>query len=79
MTSAQVEQRYVDLVAEVSQSVSIPVAVKIGPKFSSLPNFAPRLMAAGASGLVLFNRYLEADIDLEAAAVQTRLGAQQSP
>jgi dihydroorotate dehydrogenase (fumarate) len=65
ITSAQVEQRYVDLVAEVSQSVSIPVAVKIGPNFSSLPNFAPRLMSAGASGLVLFNRYLEADIDLE--------------
>jgi dihydroorotate dehydrogenase (fumarate) len=65
MTAAEVEQRYVDLVAEVSHSVEIPVAVKIGPFFSSLPNFAARLVAAGASGLVLFNRYLEADIDLE--------------
>lgn len=65
MTSAQVEQRYVNLVAEICQSISIPVAVKIGQNFSSLPHFASRLVAAGASGLVLFNRYLEADVDLE--------------
>jgi dihydroorotate dehydrogenase (fumarate) len=64
-TAAQVEQRYVNLVAEVCRSVSIPVAVKIGSQFSSLPHFAGRLVAAGAAGLVLFNRYLEADIDLE--------------
>jgi dihydroorotate dehydrogenase (fumarate) len=65
MSAADVEQRYVNLVAEVCHSVEIPVAVKIGPYFSSLPHFASRLVAAGASGLVLFNRYLEADIDLE--------------
>jgi dihydroorotate dehydrogenase (fumarate) len=65
LTAAQVEQRYVDLVAKVCRSVTIPVAVKIGPHFTSLPNFARRLVFAGASGLVLFNRYLEADIDLE--------------
>ena len=50
MTSAQVEQRYVNLVAEVCRSVSIPVAVKIGQNFSSLPHFAGRLVAAGAEG-----------------------------
>lgn len=65
MTSFDVEQRYVDLVAAVRQSVSIPLAVKIGQNFTSLPNFAQRLVEAGADGLVLFNRYLEADIDLE--------------
>ena len=65
MTSAEVEQRYVDLVADVCCSISIPVAVKIGPNFSSLPYFAGRLVNAGARGLVLFNRYLEADVDLE--------------
>ncbi len=64
-SAAQVEQRYVNLVADVCRSVSIPVAVKIGSQFSSLPHFAGRLVAAGAAGLVLFNRYLEADIDLE--------------
>lgn len=72
-TAAQIEQRYLDLVAEVQQSISIPVAVKIGPYFSSLPNFARRLVEAGASGLVLFNRYLEPDIDLETLEVQPRL------
>ncbi len=65
MTASQVEQRYINLVAKVCQCVSIPVAVKLGQNFSSLPNFARRLVNAGASGLVLFNRYLEADIDLE--------------
>ena len=65
ITAAQVEQRYVNLVAEVCRSISIPVAVKLGPNFTSLPHFAGRLIAAGAAGLVLFNRYLEADIDLE--------------
>lgn len=65
MTSLDVEQRYVDLVAAVRESVSIPLAVKIGQNFTSLPNFAQRLVEAGADGLVLFNRYLEADIDLE--------------
>lgn len=64
LTAADVEQRYVDLVTAVRQSVSIPLAVKIGPNFSALPNFAARLIAHGADGLVLFNRYLEADIDL---------------
>ena len=64
-TSAQVEQRYLDLVADVRRSISIPLAVKIGPNFTSLPHFATQLVAAGADGLVLFNRYLEADIDLQ--------------
>lgn len=64
-TSADVEQRYIDLVAEVCKSVTIPVAVKIGQNFSSLPHFASELVKAGAKGLVMFNRYLEADIDME--------------
>ena len=65
MTSLDVEQRYVDLVAAVRESVSIPLAVKIGHSFTALPHFGQRLFEAGADGLVLFNRYLEADIDLE--------------
>ncbi len=65
ITSSDVEQRYVDLVASVTDSVTIPLAVKIGPTFSALPNFFQRLVQAGAKGLVLFNRYLEADIDLD--------------
>ena len=65
MTAADVERRYIDLVAEVRQSVSLPLAVKMGQNFTSLPNFAQQLVAAGADGLVLFNRYVEADIDLD--------------
>lgn len=66
MTAYEVEQRYVELVERVCSTVSFPVAVKIGQNFTCLPNFAQRLVSAGAEGLVLFNRYLEADIDLEA-------------
>jgi dihydroorotate dehydrogenase (fumarate) len=73
MTSADVEQRYVDLVADVRKSVSIPLAVKIGQNFTSLPNFAQRLVDAGANGLVLFNRYVEADIDLETLQIKPDL------
>lgn len=73
MTSADVEKQYVDLVAEVRQSVTIPLAVKIGQNFTSLPHFAQNLAAAGADGLVLFNRYVEADIDLETLSVKPDL------
>jgi dihydroorotate dehydrogenase (fumarate) len=65
-----VEKRYIDLVAKVAQQVTIPLAVKIGPYFSSLPNFATKLVGAGASGLVLFNRYLEPDVNVEALTVE---------
>jgi len=64
VTSAEVEERYVDLVGEVAASISIPLAVKIGPYFSSLANMARRLAIAGAQGLVLFNRFLYPDISL---------------
>jgi dihydroorotate dehydrogenase (fumarate) len=72
-TAADVEARYLDLVAVVRDSVSIPMAVKIGPFFSSLPNIARRLEVAGANGLVLFNRFLQPDIDLETLAVTPNL------
>jgi dihydroorotate dehydrogenase (fumarate) len=65
MTAGQVEQVYVDLLAQVWASVRIPVAVKIGPYFSSFPNMARRLDQAGASALVLFNRFYQPDFDLE--------------
>ena len=69
MEGSEVERRYVDLVGEVRQSVSIPLAVKIGAQFSSIPNVAFRLMTAGADGLVLFNRFLEPDLDLESLQI----------
>ncbi|MBN2217091.1 MAG: dihydroorotate dehydrogenase-like protein [Pirellulales bacterium] len=65
MTSEEVEARYLDLVSAVKDSVSIPLAVKVGPYFSSMGNMAKRLVGAGADGLVLFNRFLQPDIDLD--------------
>jgi dihydroorotate dehydrogenase (fumarate) len=69
----QVEQRYLDLVKAVRASVSIPLAVKIGPFFSSMANMAVRLTEAGADGLVLFNRFLQPDIDLDTLGVDPTL------
>jgi len=63
--AAEVEARYVDLVTEVAGSISIPLAIKVGPYFSSLSNMAMRFAAAGAQGLVLFNRFLYPDISLQ--------------
>ena len=64
-TGEQVERRYLDLVAAVREAVGIPLAVKVGPYFSSMANMARRLVEAGADGLVLFNRFYQPDIDLE--------------
>lgn len=65
VTGAEVEQMYVDVLREVKQCVQIPVAIKIGPAFSSIPNIARRLSDAGANALVLFNRFYQPDLDLD--------------
>jgi dihydroorotate dehydrogenase (fumarate) len=62
---SEVENRYLHLVEAVRAEVEIPLAVKIGPYFSSTANMARRLADAGADGLVLFNRFYQPDIDLE--------------
>jgi dihydroorotate dehydrogenase (fumarate) len=59
----------VELVHAVRQEVQIPVAVKLGPYFSSMANMAKKLDAAGAGALVLFNRFYQPDIDIEALDV----------
>jgi len=65
VTGEQVEKQYVDLVQSIKKEVTIPVAVKLGPYFSSMANMARKLDAAGADGLVLFNRFYQPDYDLE--------------
>lgn len=65
MSGELVEQRYCELAAHVKASVKIPVAVKLGLYFSSMPNLAKRLDAAGVDALVLFNRFYQPDFDLE--------------
>jgi dihydroorotate dehydrogenase (fumarate) len=72
-TSADVENRYVDLVESVTRQVSLPVAVKVAPYFSAMANMAARLRKAGASGLVLFNRFMQPDILLEELEVAPHL------
>ena len=64
LDAADVESRYVDIVRSVKNAVSIPVAVKLSPYFSAPGAFARKLQAAGANGLVLFNRFYQPDIDL---------------
>ena len=72
-SSAAVEQRYVDLVESVTRQVQIPVAVKVAPYFSAMASMAARLNKAGAKGLVLFNRFLQPDIELEDLEVAPHL------
>jgi dihydroorotate dehydrogenase (fumarate) len=68
-----VEARYIDIVSAVKAQVKIPVAVKLGPYFSSMANMAGKLDAAGVNGLVLFNRFYQPDFDLEALEVVPNL------
>jgi dihydroorotate dehydrogenase (fumarate) len=65
LSGQELEDNYVELVAEVKAGLSIPLAVKLSPFITSLPNFARRLVTAGADGLVLFNRFYQPDFDLE--------------
>jgi dihydroorotate dehydrogenase (fumarate) len=69
-----VEQRHVDVLARVKDAVSVPVAVKLSPHFSSIGEMALRLDEAGADGLVLFNRFLQPDVDAETLAVVSGVG-----
>ncbi len=73
LTGQEVEQNYVDVVKNVKRTVNIPVAVKIGPFFSSIPNMAMKLVEAGADALVLFNRFYDADLDIENLEAVPRL------
>jgi len=72
-TAEHVERQCLDLVGAVKQSVSIPLGVKIGPHFSAIGNMCKRLVEAGADGLVLFNRFIQPDIDLETMESATKL------
>lgn len=65
LSSSEIEDAQVELVAEVRSAIKIPLAVKISPFVTSIPNFAKRLVEAGANGLVLFNRFYQPDFDLE--------------
>lgn len=65
LTAAEIENAQVELVSAVRSAVKIPLAVKLSPFITSLPNFAKRIVDAGANGLVLFNRFYQPDFDLD--------------
>jgi dihydroorotate dehydrogenase (fumarate) len=73
VSGRDVEQRHLDVLAGVKQAVTVPVAVKLSPDFSSTGEMATRLDAAGADALVLFNRFLQPDVDADQLAVVPRV------
>ncbi len=73
LSAAQLEHRVIEMVRTVKASVRIPIAVKLSPFFTSLSHFAAQLCAAGADGLVLFNRFYQPDIDVNALEVRRTL------
>jgi len=73
VTAEQLENRYCDLLRAIRKSVRIPIAVKLGPYFTSCANFARKLSEAGADGIVIFNRFYEPDFDIEEMEVVPNL------
>ena len=63
--AGMIEQLYIDVLQKVKKEVSIPVAVKFGVHHSNIIGMADKLKSAGASGIVIFNRFYEPDINLE--------------
>lgn len=70
LSGQEIEERYLEILHAVKRAVTIPIAMKLSPFFSSMANMAQRLDHAGASGLVLFNRFYQPDIDLETLEVK---------
>jgi dihydroorotate dehydrogenase (fumarate) len=78
LSGGEVEGNYLDVVRAVRQAIGIPLAVKLSPYFSSLANLAGQLVEAGANGLVLFNRFYQPDLDIEALEVLPALDLSSS-
>lgn len=73
LSGAELEESYVQLVRDIRARVTLPIALKLSPFFTSLPHMAKRFVEAGANGLVLFNRFYQPDFDLEALEVVPNL------
>jgi dihydroorotate dehydrogenase (fumarate) len=73
INSTELEQRYITLIKDIRKSVKIPLAVKLSPFFTAIPNFARSMVDCGVNGLVLFNRFYQPDFDLEALEVVPNL------
>ena len=73
VSGTDLEQSYIDLVTDIRRQIHIPLAVKLSPFFTSIPNVATRLVQSGANGLVLFNRFIQPDLDIETLEVTPQL------
>jgi len=73
LPGSEVEQTFLDVLEAVKREVKIPVAMKLSPFFSNFANMAKRLDDLGADALVLFNRFYQPDIDLEALEVRPNI------
>ncbi len=72
-TGAQVEDRYLSLLKDLRQHISIPINMKLSPSFSSLGNVVKQMEAAGASGVAMFNRFYQPDISVDSMRLQPSL------
>ena len=77
LTGAAVEQQYCDLVRDVRAAIKIPLAVKVGHQFTAFANMARHLEESGADALVLFNRFYQPDLDIDALEVKSALSLSQ--
>ena len=73
LSGREVEEMYLEMLRQVKRAVTIPLALKLSPFFSSMAHMARRLVDCGANGLVFFNRFYQPDFDLEALEVSPRL------
>jgi dihydroorotate dehydrogenase (fumarate) len=78
LAGSAVEDEYVQVIKDVKSVVDVPVALKLSPFFSNMANMAKRFDEAGADALVLFNRFYQPDIDLEALEVTPKVGLSHS-
>lgn len=78
LSAATVEHRYLNIITEVRNSVKIPIAVKMNPYFSAMGSMATRMEAAGANGLVLFNRFYQPDFDINELKLVSNLQYSES-
>ncbi len=74
----EVENRYLQLLTDLRQHISIPVTMKLSSQFSSIANMILKLQQAGAQGVSLFNRFYQPDIDLETLQIKPHLDLSSS-
>jgi len=77
VSGEELERQYLEIFQSVRSTVKIPIALKLSPFFTSLAHVARRFDAAGANGFVLFNRFLQPDIDLDRMALHSSMQLSQ--